>query len=341
MRSGTLAPSRHEKLVEATFSLADLMEADLPEPEWIIEGWLVDEPTIIAGRPKTFKSTFAMEMAISVASGTPFLDDDRFRAGRKRPVVYVMEENSAGSTRHLIQDIVERKGLGLVGRDREGALKYEGEDFPLYVVARAGFKLDDEWVDELMGFCQSVDAEMVVLDAWYRVLPHGVEAKSGTDLSPVFDRIQEFAKNDITPVVVAHTNKSGGSIKTDKGGLSIMDSTYIEAFFEGFVMNYPADSGRLSAVDVRRFFRNKPAVEDVSVMLDDAADRQGGWSVGSFEAGGPTAKTSEYDRFVTKADGYRKSVALDQTTWARIAEEHGVAESTINRWRKKAGIYDA
>ena len=327
--------NRFDKLAESQYSLKELMEADLPEPEWIIPGWLVDEPTIIAGRPKTFKSTFAMEMAVSVASNTPFLDDDRYTPGRKRPVVYVMEENSAGSTRHLIQDIVERKGLGLVGSDGEGNLQYTGEDFPLYVVARAGFKLDDEWVDELMGFCEYVDAEIVVLDAWYRVLPHGVEAKSGTDLAPVFDRIQEFAKAGITPVVVAHTNKSGGSIKTDKGGLSIMDSTYIEAFFEGFIMNYPADSGRLSAVDVRRFFRNKPAVEDVSVMLDDAADRQGGWSVGDFEAGAAhNAKNDAKERFNKTYDMYATAVAGGKRTWSDIADELEVAESTISRWRR-------
>ena len=330
-----MAASKFAKLEEAQYSLKELMEADLPEPEWIIDGWLVDEPTIIAGRPKTFKSTFAMEMAISVASDTPFLDDDRYVSGRKRPVVYVMEENSAGSTRHLIQDIVERKGLGLVQKDAAGVFHYAGDDFPLYIVARAGFKLDDDWVGELLDFCEYVEAEVVVLDAWYRVLPHGVEAKSGTDLAPVFDRIQEFHKKGITPVVVAHTNKSGGSIKTDKGGLSIMDSTYIEAFFEGFIMNYPADSGRLSAVDVRRFFRNKPAVPDVTVMLDDMADRKGGWSVGDFEAGAAhNAKLDDREKFEKTYPLYKMAVEGGKRTWGEIALELGVAESTISRWKK-------
>jgi hypothetical protein len=282
------ASDRHEQLREAVYAFGDLMVADLPEPEWLIPQWLVNEPTIVAGRPKTFKSTFAMEMAVALTSGTAFLDEAEWTPNEPMPVVYLMEENSAGSTRALIQDIVERKRLGQLKQRADGSLVWEGDEIPLYLLAREGFKLEDDWVAAVIDFCQEVGAKVVVIDAWYRVLPHGVEAKSGTDLAPVFDRLQEFGKleDPITTIMVAHTNKGSSSIRSDRGGVGIMDSTYIEAFFEGFVLTYYADTQALGSVDVRRFFRNKGQERDVTVTLNDEHDRRHGWTWSEFESVG-------------------------------------------------------
>ena len=52
---------------------------DLPEPEpvkWLVtELWANKAVGFIAGEPKSFKSWLALDMAISVASGTPCLGE--------------------------------------------------------------------------------------------------------------------------------------------------------------------------------------------------------------------------------------------------------------------------
>ncbi len=312
--------NRLDQLQQTIYQFHDLMEADLPEPEWLIPMWLVNEPTIIAGRPKTFKSTFAMEMAVALTSGTAFLDEPAWTPSERTPVVYLMEENSAGSTRQLIQDIVERKGLGTLKKRGDGSNVWEGEDIPLYLLAREGFKLEDDWVEAVIQFCQDVGAKVVILDAWYRILPHGVEAKSGTDLAPVFDRLQEFGKQEdpLTIIMVAHTNKGATSIRQSKGGSGIMDSTYIEAFFEGFLLTFHADNGRDGSVDVDRFFRNKGKEPQITVELIDPHDRRVGWDHTDLKPPASIATTDGYEKLAAYFMREYKSWKRDGMSYAEM-----------------------
>lgn len=327
---------------EHAYSLKGLMEADLPEPQWIIPDWLINEPTIIAGRPKTFKSTFAMEMAVAVASGTPMLDQSELP--QQAPVVYIMEENSAGSTRALIEDIMMRKGLGRLALTGEGVRVWQGEDIPLYVLAREGFKLMDEWVDEAIEFCLEVGAKVVFIDAWYRVLPSGTDEKYGTDLADVFDRIQRFAKleDPITPVLVAHMNKGGTTIDDDKGGVSIMGSTYVEGFFEGFMMTYHAKSGRNATVDIKRMYRNKAWPENVTVGLMDPHDRAGGWEIQNYSGKGKVEVKSQdkYHAFLMLIRQYEKLGRAPKYTeinkFIKSKVDEGASNTTIQGFIEQA-----
>ena len=45
------------------------------KPDWLIPNILINrQPAVIGGRPKTLKTSIALDMAISLASGKPFLD---------------------------------------------------------------------------------------------------------------------------------------------------------------------------------------------------------------------------------------------------------------------------
>src|SRR5690606_39571048 len=67
-------------------------------PGWLIEGfWTRRSHGIIAGEPKTFKSTIALDMAVSVASGTKFLG--KFKRSERGPVLMVQNEIGRASCR--------------------------------------------------------------------------------------------------------------------------------------------------------------------------------------------------------------------------------------------------
>lgn len=58
------------------WSLDRLLTTDFPEPKWVIPGLIPAGLTILGGRPKQGKSLFALNLAIAVAMGRPFLGRD-------------------------------------------------------------------------------------------------------------------------------------------------------------------------------------------------------------------------------------------------------------------------
>ena len=68
-------------------SLTAFVAGDLAEPRWAVERvWPEGASGVIAGRPKDGKSTLAVELAVSLWSGTPMFGPTGIRrANRARP----------------------------------------------------------------------------------------------------------------------------------------------------------------------------------------------------------------------------------------------------------------
>ena len=59
----------------APLTATKLMDRPEPEIEWLAEGFLpASGNVLVAGYPKTFKTTLLQDLAVSLASGSPFLD---------------------------------------------------------------------------------------------------------------------------------------------------------------------------------------------------------------------------------------------------------------------------
>lgn len=96
--------------------LNEFLEQDVPRRDWAIEGvWAEKTSGIIAGPPKAGKSTLSLELAITLASGTPFLGRPEFplKAMPAR-VTYVQAENSDRRVRRDLDSILEARGLGFM-----------------------------------------------------------------------------------------------------------------------------------------------------------------------------------------------------------------------------------
>jgi len=72
------------------WTAVEILNAIFPELEYIVLGLILPGLIILAGRPKSGKSYFGLQLAIAVASGTPFLG----RATQKRKVLYCALEDS-------------------------------------------------------------------------------------------------------------------------------------------------------------------------------------------------------------------------------------------------------
>jgi AAA domain len=95
-------------------TLGEFLDAPVQRRAWAVQGvWPAGASGLIAGAPKAGKSTLCMELAVSLATGTPFMGHRDF-AARQEParVAYVQAENSEERVRKDLDAILCARGLG-------------------------------------------------------------------------------------------------------------------------------------------------------------------------------------------------------------------------------------
>ena len=96
--------------------LAAAIDAEPQHSGWLIEGlWTRQGVGLIGGAPKCCKTWLALDLAVSVASGTPALG--RFSVRDPGPVLFYGAEDQAVHLRLRIEAIAAARGLGLIGLD--------------------------------------------------------------------------------------------------------------------------------------------------------------------------------------------------------------------------------
>lgn len=101
----TETPKKKRRVVG--YSLSELFTR--PNPEWLVERHFHRKTfTVIYGAPGSYKSFLALELAMAVATGTPFLG---MFSTKKMPVLYVAAEGAAGTKRRAMGWVKDR-GFG-------------------------------------------------------------------------------------------------------------------------------------------------------------------------------------------------------------------------------------
>ena len=77
--------------VTKLISAMDLIKKEIPPINWIVPGLLPEGLSILAGKPKSGKSLFALNLAISVSTGSSFLSNFK---SNKNSVLYVPYEDN-------------------------------------------------------------------------------------------------------------------------------------------------------------------------------------------------------------------------------------------------------
>ena len=124
----------------------DIMCSTDKSPGWLVKGfWLNKSHGIVAGEPKSFKSTLALDLAVSVASGKPFLG--KYEVVCPGPVVYIQNENSRWIMKDRIGKISAARGV--VGEvdiiDSEHLTVTWPDNIPLYTVNQQSYLLTDPY----------------------------------------------------------------------------------------------------------------------------------------------------------------------------------------------------
>ncbi len=186
--------------------LAQLLAAGTTPRPVIIGGLLRQGETLnLVAAPKTGKSWLVMALALCLASGRPWLG----RATTPTRTLLIDNELHPETLAHRFQGVVGALGLGLPEL---------GDRLDILTGRGSGLALDR--LDALLARHQPKTYGVVVLDAWYRFLPDGVDENSNSDVTKLYNQIDLLcATHGCAVVIVHHTSKGnqGGKGVTDVG----------------------------------------------------------------------------------------------------------------------------
>jgi hypothetical protein len=232
-------------------------------PGWLVEGfWARRSHGIVAGEPKSFKSTFTMDLAVSVASGQPFLG--KYPVAEPGPVILIQNENTDWLMQDKVSKVIANRGLAgnvklLGGREFEISFP---RNIPLYMMNQQGYLLNNpEHQQILESVIKEIKPVLVIFDPLYLMFDGDVN--SAKDLNPVLNWLLKIKNELKTGVQLIHHYNKGGSKDTWRGGQRMLGSTTLHGWIESawyLQVNQPEDGDDAQVDKVS----NRPA----SIFLD-------------------------------------------------------------------------
>jgi hypothetical protein len=181
-------------------------------PGWLVGGiWSNEAHGIIAGEEKVYKSMFVQDLAVSIATGTDFLNYFPVPKEKVGPVIYVQEENQESMVQDRFLKICSSRGLG----GRRGRLP---EKMPLQIINNNGVDLtSNDHMQELARLIQLHKAKFIILDPFYLMTP-GVDENSASDVVPVLANLLKIKHSLGCGILIVHHYNKGDSKNPRPGG---------------------------------------------------------------------------------------------------------------------------
>jgi hypothetical protein len=163
--------------------------------EWRIKNFIPNHSTVfIGGKAGSCKTWSVLDMAISLATGLPFLNSET----QKSKVLFIDEESGIEEIKRRVEII--KKGRGIVG-DIDN----------LCFASYQGIKVDTEfWRERLENFLNEYKPDIIITDCFRRII--SCEENEATAINEVFTNILSPIKQkyNITWILVHHLRKGLG-----------------------------------------------------------------------------------------------------------------------------------
>jgi len=171
-----------------TARVADLDEVVGPTP-WLVRSlWSEQAVGFVAGTPKSCKSWFGLDLAISVASNTPCLD--RFEVEQPGRCLVYLAEDSLPQVRRRIAGICQHRRLDLQTLD-------------LFVVTSPSLRLDSaEDQARLDSTLAQLRPRLVLLDPLVRL--HHIDENSAAEISALLGGLRLLQRKYRAAIAVVH-----------------------------------------------------------------------------------------------------------------------------------------
>lgn len=231
----------------------------LPKPQWLVEGiWQEGTYGMIAGEPKTYKSVQATDLALSVASGKPFLN--YFKVNKSGTVLFIQEENNEQTVQDRVFKIASEKGL--IQATSSGLQLID--NLPIYFSNNYGIDLTKEDSRTLIeNTIEKLEPILVVLDPLYMMLGT-TDENNASEVGVVLRWLTSLRNKYNTSILICHHyNKSSSG---SRGGQRVRGSSAFHAWVESAI--YVKTTDELYTVDLEREFRAFPTMQEVRVKLE-------------------------------------------------------------------------
>lgn len=170
-----------------------------PQTQWLIEDlWGEDAVGILGGEPKCCKSFLALDIAVSVASGTACLR--QFPARRQGPVLFFPAEDSLAIVRRRLEGICAAADLEL-------------QALPIEVITAPALRLDLESDRQLLrNTVESIRPILLILDPLIRL--HRLDENDASQIAGLLSFLRELQRSfHLSIVVVHHARKGAGAAR--------------------------------------------------------------------------------------------------------------------------------
>jgi hypothetical protein len=175
---------------------SDLEDGDV-RARWLVDPlWARAAVGVLGGAPKCCKSWLALDLAVSVASGSPCLG--AFAVDDPGAVLIYMAEDAAPVVKARLEGICHARGLDLA-------------DVPLHVITAPSLRLDrgrdQARLREAVRRCAP---RLLVLDPFVRL--HRIDENDAGEVSALLGYLRTLQRQlDLAILVVHHARKNGGS----------------------------------------------------------------------------------------------------------------------------------
>jgi len=169
------------------------------EPEksrWLVEGfWSERAVGIVGGEPKCCKSFLALDLAVSVASGTPFLR--RFPVHGKGRVLLFAAEDSPCVVRARLEGIALAAGVDFTALE-------------VFVITVPSLRLDlQDDRERLRATVESLRPRLLVLDPFVRL--HRIDENVAAEVAPLLENLRGLERCFAVAIALVHHAKKGAA----------------------------------------------------------------------------------------------------------------------------------
>jgi hypothetical protein len=194
-RAAQLAPQQHD------------------EQTWLIEGlWSAQAVGIIGGEPKCGKSFLALDLAVSVASGSACLR--RFPTRQCGTVLLFAAEDAPHIARGRLEGIAAAAGADFHSLD-------------VHVITVPSLRLDHlEHQQALHATVAGLKPKLLVLDPLVRL--HAIDENIAAEVAPLLGYLRSLQRHHRTAVALVHHARKGAA--HERGGQALRGSSELHAW---------------------------------------------------------------------------------------------------------------
>ena len=263
----TAPAAMHETIPWVGYST--FLNMRVQETLWLVENlWTSGSHGIIGGEPKTLKTTVALALGLSVASGKPFLG--KYRVDDPGPVLFVQEENPLW----MMQDRLMKLSIlyGLI--DPAGMSETaDAVDVPIRLLNNFGFSLGlEEHRNMLEAEVEAFKPKLVVLDPLYLMMPADTDRAS---------ELQQFLRwllrlryeYNTAVIIVHHMGKAKVGKNVPQGirpGQRLLGSTTLHGWTDAalYLSYVPETRDGWTSVMMEREFRSTEPKGPIALALN-------------------------------------------------------------------------